>query len=383
MFGSNILEVAVGVIFVYLLLSLICTVINEGIATIINQRGKVLIAGIQNLLNDRTLSGLAQQLYNHGLVVGISKNGNDPNKPNGLPSYMLPATFALSLLDILRSHGAIIKDKQDQVNTAKQGGKDQEVQAAQAELTQAKTTLSGKPTPAGSNQNLRSASEIAEQLQAGAETAQQVLASGRELVSKYATWDSIEAAIAALPDSTTKDSLTVLLSKTQREITKSEEYLQGLQRNIEQWFDQAMDRFAGWYKRWAQWVSLPVAAILVILCDADTIKVAKKLLHESLTQCAIREVHEETGLQIRITGLIGTYTDPHILIAYSDGEVRQEFTFVYAAEIESGDLKIDDESKEASWVPLMSAVELPLAESQRRRLKDVLEYQKDRQPFLR
>ena len=55
---------------------------------------------------------------------------------------------------------------------------------------------------------------------------------------------------------------------------------------------------------------------------------------ESLTDCAIREVHEETGLQIRITGLIGTYTDPHILIAYSDGEVRQEFTFVYAAEIE-------------------------------------------------
>jgi ADP-ribose pyrophosphatase YjhB (NUDIX family) len=73
---------------------------------------------------------------------------------------------------------------------------------------------------------------------------------------------------------------------------------------------------------------------------------------ELLTQCAIREVHEETGLQIRITGLIGTYTDPHILIAYSDGEVRQEFTFVYAAEIESDDLKIDDESKEASKLSL-------------------------------
>jgi 8-oxo-dGTP diphosphatase len=43
---------------------------------------------------------------------------------------------------------------------------------------------------------------------------------------------------------------------------------------------------------------------------------------ESLTHCAIREVGEETGLQIRITGLIGTYTDPNILIAYDDGEVR-------------------------------------------------------------
>jgi 8-oxo-dGTP diphosphatase len=104
---------------------------------------------------------------------------------------------------------------------------------------------------------------------------------------------------------------------------------------------------------------------------------------ESLTHCAVREVLEETGLQIRVTGLIGTYTDPHILIAYSDGEVRQEFTFVYAAETESGVLKIDDESKEAAWVPLKSAVELPLAEAQRRRLKDVMEYQKDRLTFLR
>jgi hypothetical protein len=51
---------------------------------------------------------------------------------------------------------------------------------------------------------------------------------------------------------------------------------------------------------------------------------------------------------------------------------------VYAAEIESGELKIDDESQEASWAPLKSAVELPLAESQRRRLKDVVEYQKER-----
>ena len=104
---------------------------------------------------------------------------------------------------------------------------------------------------------------------------------------------------------------------------------------------------------------------------------------ESLTDCATREVREETGLKIRITGLIGTYTDPHILIGYSDGEVRQEFTFVYAAEIESGELKIDNESKEAVWMPLSSAVELPLAESQRRRLKDVMEYQKERRTFLR
>ena len=71
------------------------------------------------------------------------------------------------------------------------------------------------------------------------------------------------------------------------------------------------------------------------------------------------------------------------MIAYSDGEVRQEFTFVYAAEVECGELKIDDESKEAAWVSLSSAVELPLAESQRRRLKDIMGYQKEQRTCLR
>lgn len=104
---------------------------------------------------------------------------------------------------------------------------------------------------------------------------------------------------------------------------------------------------------------------------------------ESMTDCAIREVREETGFDIRITGLIGTYTDPRILIAYSDGEVRQEFTLVYAAEIESGELNIDEESKEYTWVPLSAAVELPLAESQRRRLRDVMQYQQEHKTFLR
>ena len=104
---------------------------------------------------------------------------------------------------------------------------------------------------------------------------------------------------------------------------------------------------------------------------------------ETLSNCAVREVREETGFSIRITGLIGTYTDPNILIAYSDGEVRQEFTFVYSAEIESGELVIDNESTESGWFDLAQAVTLPLADSQKRRIADVDNYQSSRVVSLR
>jgi hypothetical protein len=105
MFGSSILEAAIGLIFIYLLLSLICSVINETIATILNQRGKNLFEGIKNMLNDPKFIGLAQQIYTHGLVDGISQEASNPGKPNRLPSYMASSTFALALLDVLASQG--------------------------------------------------------------------------------------------------------------------------------------------------------------------------------------------------------------------------------------------------------------------------------------
>lgn len=104
---------------------------------------------------------------------------------------------------------------------------------------------------------------------------------------------------------------------------------------------------------------------------------------ESLAQCAVREVREETGFDIEISGLIGTYTDPNVLIAYSDGEIRQEFTLVYAAKIKSGELTIDDESKEAVWWSIADGLSKPLADSQRRRLQDVARYREYPTTFLR
>ena len=107
MFGSSILEAAIAVIFVYLLLSLMCTALNEGIASLIQQRGKNLFEGIKNLLNDPTFTGLAQQVYNHGLIGGISQNAANPGKQTRLPSYISSENFSLALLDILGTRGII------------------------------------------------------------------------------------------------------------------------------------------------------------------------------------------------------------------------------------------------------------------------------------
>lgn len=95
---------------------------------------------------------------------------------------------------------------------------------------------------------------------------------------------------------------------------------------------------------------------------------------ESMVDCALREVKEESGLSVEIKDIIGTYTDPNIRVAYSDGEVRQEFTIVYYGETNNFTVKLDEESSNFVWVPLDQIKELPLADSQRRRIADVITY---------
>ncbi|MFJ2666831.1 NUDIX domain-containing protein [Nocardia fluminea] len=59
-------------------------------------------------------------------------------------------------------------------------------------------------------------------------------------------------------------------------------------------------------------------------------------LGETLEQCVIRETREETGLEVTITGLLGICTDPAHVIAYADGEVRQEFDVAFYAAVAGG-----------------------------------------------
>jgi ADP-ribose pyrophosphatase YjhB (NUDIX family) len=73
--------------------------------------------------------------------------------------------------------------------------------------------------------------------------------------------------------------------------------------------------------------------------------------NETLTQCAIRECREETGLDIEVISLVGVFSDPGHVIAYRDGEVRQPVNACFAGRVIGGSLATSDEASEVAWVP--------------------------------
>ena len=99
-------------------------------------------------------------------------------------------------------------------------------------------------------------------------------------------------------------------------------------------------------------------------------------LGESMTQAAIRETKEESGIDCEITGLVGIYTDPkHVILYTSNGEARQEFSIVLTGRPVGGEPTPSSESSEVRWVPASDIDSYAMDRSMRIRIGHYLERQ--------
>ena len=97
-------------------------------------------------------------------------------------------------------------------------------------------------------------------------------------------------------------------------------------------------------------------------------------LGESMTQAAIRETKEESGIDCEITGLVGIYTDPkHIILYTSNGEARQEFSILLTGRPVGGTPTPSDESTEVRWVPPSEVTGYNMDRSMRMRIGHYLD----------
>ena len=96
-------------------------------------------------------------------------------------------------------------------------------------------------------------------------------------------------------------------------------------------------------------------------------------LGESISQAVMREVKEETGFAVEVERLVGIYSDPGHIVAYSDGEVRQQFSICFACRVVGGDFAESDESLDVRFFTPADVSRLPMSESVRLRVNHFLE----------
>jgi hypothetical protein len=370
MFGSTILDVVVGVIFVYLLASLMVTATTELIAGWLSWRADKLWDGTRNLLSSPGAEDWAQKLYDHALIRGLSPLASKEASvakirlapvPKG-PSYIPSHTFSAALLDLVQnldptiinikknlqelldripsstsSTSAVKKEalslasaipaasqlgqrvKTDfqvlannipdidlSIDKLRQEVRDvinrlSDLDSTRASLKRDLQNLITKPTPPGySTASLKNdIQELIKNVPYSASTAQLVKKDLQELINRFPEMgDSTAAAkqviqvfadrmldkyfadiIGQIPNPNVRTTLSALFEESGRDLGK-------LKETVETWFNDAMDRVSGWYKRQTQAANLLLGIAFTLALNLDTVLIVKVL---SNTNSGLRE----------------------------------------------------------------------------------------------
>ena len=93
---------------------------------------------------------------------------------------------------------------------------------------------------------------------------------------------------------------------------------------------------------------------------------------ESAAETCVREVLEETGLEVRVTKLVGIYTTPDLLIEFPDGNKIQPVAFSFEAEITGGELGLSNETIAFGWYTVAEIEAMDTMEHHITRILDAL-----------
>lgn len=101
---------------------------------------------------------------------------------------------------------------------------------------------------------------------------------------------------------------------------------------------------------------------------------------ESIAETAVREVKEETGLDVEVVSLVGIYSNPRHVVEYADGEVRQQFSVCFACRPIAGEPTPSDETTEVGYFAPEAIEHLDMHPSIRLRIAHYLERRPE--PYL-
>ncbi len=303
-----ILEVALGMIFAWLVLSVAVMYIQEWMVGRMAWRSEMLESYISNLVADPSL---ARQFYDHPLIQGLHSGSDGQSKP----AYIPAAQFSMALLDIITNMPKesslvqkVLYDLDKEIDRLGWGKK----KSARLQLNQ---TLVLARKAVSSQGDAASITVMLDAVKRGIRTLyddhpalrRAIRARIHEYLAQKEQIDGILAGMRAKndgnPDETPegqlkegmaamsivqpefKQAIEALTNGVDAASSQGEGFLDGVRKNLEDWFNNAMDRLTGWYKRRAQTLAFMIALAVGVMLNIDSLQIATQLWRDP----AVRE----------------------------------------------------------------------------------------------
>lgn len=317
MYLQEILEVAIGLVFVWLVLSVATMSLKEWLGNVLNLRAKEMEKVIAQMLNS---DDLTRQFYTHPLIADLYKQPDKPGKKTRLPSYIPANKFGAALFSLVVQAGtdnSPARTMTTQINqqiASIQSPEQQKLAKADwnAILDTAKNlAASGLGTTALDSLKL--------QVQVYGEKYPETRPSLDVLVPQMDSYygqfvQEQRSAVASGADAglpmrqfrlgllalqkinpRLARSVSAIVRQADGTILRADQLVATTRVNLESWFNDAMDRLSGAYKRKAQLTAFIIGLILALLLNVDSISVATSLWREpSLRQVIIAQAQNYT-----------------------------------------------------------------------------------------
>jgi hypothetical protein len=251
MFQNAFIDIAIGLVLMYLMLSLVCTVVNEFIATQLKLRSASLESGLKQLLDDPVVR---DSFYNHGLIDGVSNAVTRGQEALSSSFNSLSSKVAAPIDSALATMAApdLLKGPPPAKGTA-------------ALIVPAAARTTEHPAYISSDR-------FAKALIGSLDTATPIPALA-----------DIREAIGKLPPSNLKDALLSSLTVAGTDLDK-------FRKDVATWFDDSMERLGGAYKRQLKWISLIIGLLIAIIVNADSFEVGYALWSDNALRAQMVEL---------------------------------------------------------------------------------------------
>lgn len=252
--GSNILDIAIGISFVFVVLSVIASAVTEAISTVLSLRAVTLRRAIERLLKDRLIT---QRLYDHPLIDGLTSD--DDTDPAYIPSEL----FARALVDVI----AAWDDTKDKVVPPEHWG-----------MLKAIFLIPWRATR-------RFVRNLWPRTSAPSKVPEVLITDLEQLRARFTKVQGIDPAVRA--------ALNALLAD-ERVKTHDDAI-----HRIAKWFDQTMEGVGGWYKRTVTLLIAIVAMGIAVGLNVDAFVVVDSLskdavLRQSVATLVSASIKEES-----------------------------------------------------------------------------------------